>query len=143
MSVVLLDDHLLRDVLADSANGRLRRLVAGRTIATTNLFYVRLCRSVMAARGGQLTGGWSEPDRRALGLALITLSDEIAVVPMREIAARMAQLIADRPLSTLGAEAIAAAEVLDARLIVWAGDDGPAIRAAALAHRISYVTVAR
>jgi len=33
-------------------------------------------------------------------------------------------------ISTLGAEAIAAAENLDVPLCVWSGDDGPGIRGA-------------
>ena len=143
MSVVLVDDHLLRDLLADFANARLRRVVTGRSIATTNLYYARLCRSVVAARGGQLTGHWTSSQRAALGEVLTDLPDDIVIVPMREIAHRMAQLVATHPLSTLGSEAIAAAEVLGARLVVWAGDDGPAIRAAASARRVGYVTVAR
>ena len=59
MSQVVLDDHLLRDVLAGEQGRRLARLAEEHELATTNLYYVRLCKSVVAARGGKLTGGWS------------------------------------------------------------------------------------
>ena len=49
---------------------------------------------------------------------------------MRTLAYRMAELAGVYGISTLGAEAIAAAENLDAPLCVWSGDDGPGIRAA-------------
>jgi hypothetical protein len=43
----------------------------------------------------------------------------------------------------LGAEAVAAAEHLDAALYVWDGDDGPAIRQAARAAGVEYRTIAQ
>ncbi len=46
-------------------------------------------------------------------------------------------------VSTLGAEAIAAAENLDAALCVWSGDDGPGIRGAMDALGQDYRTVQR
>ncbi len=71
----------------------------------------------------------------------MTLPDRIEVVPIRLLAHRMAQLADDHRLSTLGAEAVAAAEHLRAPLCVWEGDDGPGIRAAA--RRAGYRTIAR
>ena len=68
--------------------------------------------------------------RRALGQRLVTLPSEIAVEPMRNLAFRMAELSTAYRLSSLGAEAVAAAEHLRAPLCVWVGDDGPHIRAA-------------
>jgi hypothetical protein len=51
------------------------------------------------------------------------------VVPMRELAWRMGELSNDhRGLSTLGAEAVAAAINTQGRLLVSARDDGPGIR---------------
>ncbi len=44
-------------VLAGEQGRRLARLVDTNELATTNLSYVRLCKSVIAARGGKLTGG--------------------------------------------------------------------------------------
>lgn len=132
MSVVVLDDHLLRDLLAGSD------VVPGGEVATTNLWYVRLCRSVVAARGSALTGRWTASQRQVLGRVLVTLPDDVTVVPMRELAWRMALLADAHGLSSLGAEAVAAAQQLGAALWVWAGDDGPRIRAAAAAEGVEY-----
>lgn len=133
----VIDDHLLRDVLAGRPPAGLD------AVATTNLFYVRLCRSVVAARGGALTSGWTEAERRSLGRVLVTLPEVVRLVPLADLAFRMAELSAAHGLSTLGAEAIAAAEHLGAELCVWDGDDGPRIRAAASATGIGYRTVRR
>ncbi|MDG2026858.1 MAG: hypothetical protein P8J50_07090 [Acidimicrobiales bacterium] len=62
---------------------------------------------------------------------------------MQALAYDMAELADDHGLSSLGAEAIAACRVLDAPLYVDMNDDGPRIRAAATANRITYRTVGR
>src|SRR5579884_84191 len=64
MTKALLDDHLLRDVLGNEIAPGLRRILRTHEPATTNLYLLRLCRSVVAAPGGQLTGQWP-PERRA------------------------------------------------------------------------------
>ena len=128
MSRAVLDDHLLRDLLADDMSPQLAQALAVYEPATTNLYLVRLCRSVAAAAGGALTGSWPVDARRELGRRLVLLPDDIAVVPMRALAFRMAELGHMHRLSTLGAEAAASAEHLDAPLCVWIGDDGPRLR---------------
>ena len=138
MSHVVLDDHLLREVLADEQGHRLARLVKNNEIATTNLYYVRLCRSVTAARGGTLTGGWSAEHRRELGRRLLVLPESILILPIRLIGYRVAEVAGTQRLSTLGAEAVVAAEQLGASLCVWDGDDGPGIRQAARAAGVTY-----
>jgi hypothetical protein len=60
---------------------------------------------------------------------------------MRLIGYRVAELAETQRLSTLGAEAVAAAEHLGASLCVWDGDDGPGIREAARATGVSYRTI--
>ncbi|MET0894818.1 MAG: hypothetical protein ABWY80_03095 [Acidimicrobiia bacterium] len=142
MSVVF-DDHLLRDVLSGDVSRDLARSLTGTGHATTNLYLYRLSRSVVAAAGGALTGSWSHEERTALGRRLVNLPDEIAVVPMRELTLRMAEIASAYRVSTLGAEAVAAAEHLGASLCVWEGDDGPGIRAAAKAVSVAYRTVTR
>ena len=110
--------------------------------ATTNLYYFRLCRSTVAARGGRLTGSWPSERRRELGRTLLALSEGIEIVPIRPLAYRMAELAGIYRISTLGAEAVAAAEHLLAPLCVWEGDDGPGIRAAMTELGASYRTFA-
>jgi hypothetical protein len=143
VSHVVLDDHLLRDVLADGQGPRLARLVSTNEIATTNLYYVRLCRSVIAARGGKLTGGWSTERRRELGRRLLEPPESILILPMRLIGYRVGEVADTQRVSTLGAEAIAAAEHLGSPLCVWDGDDGPGIREAARATGVTYRTIPR
>lgn len=143
MTAAVLDDHLLRDLLSDDIGDALAAVLAEHEPATTNLYYVRPCKSAVSARGGQLTGSWSAERRRALGRTLLVLPDAITVVPIRALGFRMAELTEAHRLSTLGAEAVAAAQHLNAPLVVWEGDDGPAIRAAAAALDAGYHVLSR
>jgi hypothetical protein len=141
--MVLLDDHLLRDWLV-GPDTALRRAVRRDDLATTNLWYVRLCKSAAGQRGGALLGGWDPTERDALVAALVALPNEFEVIPMRELAWRMGQLVSQhRGLSTLGSEAVAAAEALGARLLVSSRDDSPGMREACRVLRLRYATVAR
>jgi hypothetical protein len=139
----VLDDHLLRDLLADDVSDGLARLLADHEPATTNLFLYRLSKSVVSAQGGALTGRWPPEERRALGARLLTLHETVHVVPMAGLVFRMAEISDAHRVSTLGAEAVAAAEHLGAPLTVWEGDDGPGIRACCAALDVTYETVAR
>lgn len=143
MSLALLDDHLLRDLLSDDLPPRLVALLETHQPATTNLYLYRLAKSVVAARGGALTGSWAPEQRRALGASLLELPDAVEVVPLRTISYRMAEIASEHPVSTLGAECVAAAEHLGAVVCVWAGDDGPNIRAAADARGLTYHRITR
>lgn len=141
-AVVVLDDHLLRDVLTDRRGQEFELHLGGRELATTNLFYVRLCKSALGARGKQLTGGWPVEQRQALARTLMALPGEIQITPIKTIAFRMAEVGNQHRVSTLGAEAVAAAENLGAELWVWEGDDGPGIRSACTQMGIRYRTIA-
>lgn len=143
MSRVILDDHLLRDLLADDVPDELAQVLARYEPATTNLYLYRLSRSVISARGGALTGAWSPERRAALGSSLLTLPESIEIVPMRTISYRMAEIAAAHRVSTLGAECVAASEHLEAPVCVWRGDDGPALRAAMAHLGRDYRTVPR
>lgn len=139
----MLDDHLLRDVLAQDLSDDLADVLHQHEPATTNLYLHRLCKSVVSARGGALTGSWPVERRRDLGRTLLALPDTIQVIPVRELAYRMADIAEAHRISTLGAEAVAAAEHLGATLCVWEGDDGPGIRSAIAAVGASYRTIPR
>jgi hypothetical protein len=141
--VALLDDHLLRDLLADDLSTELAEILDEHEPATTNLYLYRLSRSVVTASGGALTGSWPVEQRRELGRTLLALPESVQVVPMRVLAYRMAEIADAQRISTLGAEAAAAAEHLGAALCVWEGDDGPGIRSAADAVGVPYRTVVR
>lgn len=141
--MLLLDDHLLRDWIA-GPDAALRRVVRQDDLATTNLWYARLCKSAASQRGGALLRDWDPNERDALVAALVALPDEFEVVPMRNLAWRMGQLVSEHSgLSTLGSEAVASAETLSARLMVSSRDDSPGIRSACRALRIRYTTLPR
>ena len=142
---VVVDDHLLRDILADQRGLALRVALRGaKTIATTNLFYARLCRSAAAAvGGGQLLTALPSQARVVVSAKLIELPPSIVVLPMKELAWDMGMVSAEFRLSTLGAEAIVAAKALKARLAVWNGNDGPRIKEAASANDVPYLAVER
>lgn len=141
--MVLLDDHLLRDWLV-GPDPALRRAVRRDGIATTNLWYARLCKSAAGRRGGALLGGWDPVERDAVVAALVALPRDVEVVPMRELAWRMGQLVSEhRGLSALGSEAVAAAEALGARLLASSRDDSPGVRQACRALRLRYSTLPR
>lgn len=143
MSLAILDDHLLRDLLADDLSAELAAVLDHHDPATTNLYLYRLSRSVVSARGGALTGGWSAEQRRALGAGLLASADSIEIVPLRTITSRMAEIAESHRVSTLGAECVAAAEHLDAPAYVWSGDDGPGIRAAMADLGLDYRAITR
>ena len=143
MSWAILDDHLLRDLLADDLSADLADVLDRHEPATTNLYLYRLSRSVLSARGGALTGRWPAEQRRALGASLLALPDNIQIVPLRTITSRMAAIAESHRVSTLGAECVAAAEHLDAPVYVWSGDDGPGIRGAMAGLALDYRTITR
>ena len=143
MSVVVVDDHLLGDVIGGTAPRDLAALLRHNDIATTNLYLYRLCRAALAGRGGALTGSWSAERRKQAAKALTVLSPHIQVTPMQDLAFRMAEVAQEFGLSALGAEAIAATEAHGGRLCVWEGDDGPNVRACSEALGVDYRTIPR
>lgn len=136
---MIVDDHLLRSVLQGRIPPALALMLDDHVVATTNLFYARLCRSVAAAqrRLGIDAGTLTE-----LGIALSELPEPIRITPMRGLAWRMAAVVNQHRVSLLGAEAVVAAAHLDATLCVASTDDGPGIRAAAEAVGVPYVVIA-
>ena len=88
-----------------------------------------------------MTGSWQPEQRRALAARLVALPDTVEVVPIRRLAFRMAEIADVHRVSTLGAEAAAAAEHLVAPLCVWEGDDGAGIRRCCAALGVRYRTL--
>jgi hypothetical protein len=143
MAVALIDDHLLRDWLA-GPDPALKRAIGRSTIATTNLWYARLCKSAAGHGGGSLLGSWSGAEREVVIAGLIALPDDVSVAPMTELAWRMGQLVHQHNgLSTLGAEAVAAAERVGARILVSSRDVGPGIQHACEALKIRHQVLPR
>jgi hypothetical protein len=140
---VLLDDHLLRDWLT-GPDRTLRAAVRGKDVATTNLWYARLCKSAARAGRGALLGDLNQIERQAVVAALVRLPDAVRVVPRRRLAWRMGLLVSEQAgLSTLGSETVAAAETLGARVLASSRDDSPGIRLTCERLHIRYDTVGR
>lgn len=146
MAIVVVDDHLLRDLLAGQRQSDLDGL-APDGIATTGLWRFRLCSSIADPR---VSGKLSAPvallpaDLRESFLAqMVALPTAITVLNMRDLAWPMAQLQArhrseGRNLSAAMVEALAAAHELDGALAVSRHDVGPNLRAAAEADGIPF-----
>jgi hypothetical protein len=142
VSVVIVDDHLLRDILTNQPTPELTADLRDAEVYTTNLWYLRLCRSVAASAGGRLTRALDANQRRALGRELTIIVPEIGIVAFADLAWQMAERHAEHALSTLSCEALVAADHLSASICVWSGDDGPNLRAACHDRGVSYRTFA-
>ena len=146
MAIVVVDDHLLRDVLAGQRTADLDGL-APDGIASTGLWLLRLCSSFADPR---VSGKLSAPVtllpaelQESFRAQITALPPDITVLSMRELAWPMAQLQArhranGRSLSAAMAEALAAAHDLDGSLAVSRHDVGPNLKAAAEADRVPF-----
>ncbi len=138
MSTVVVDDHVLRDVLAGQRPHDLGGLATA--LATTGLWLFRLSSSFAEPR---VIGKLSAPvavlpadERDRFVSRLIALPEDIAVVNLRHLAWPMARLqqhhrAAGRPLSAAMVEALAAAHALGAGIAVSRHDVGPSLKASA------------
>lgn len=145
MTTVVIDDHLLRDVLTGNRPPDLGG--SATALATTGLWLLRLS-SAWAAPGvvGKLTAPVEalSPDQQDVFRArLVALPDEIEVLPLRQLAWPMAILQhrhrgEGHPLSAAMAEALAAAHALGAAIAVSNLDVGPNLKAAAERDRVPF-----
>jgi hypothetical protein len=135
---VVIDDHLLRDVLAGDRSPDLDGLATA--LATTGLWLYRLSSAWATPEVlGKLTAPVAAlpADQQELFRArLVALPDDIEVLPLRQLAWPMALLqhrhrVDGRPLSAAMAEALTAAQALGAAIAVSRDDVGPNLKAAA------------
>lgn len=115
MTVALIDDQALGAVLRGSTPRQLRR----RQLATTGLWYVRLCQAVLSAT--DRVGALSKPfatlpaERREQALAaLLELPADIELLSLRQLGPVIGQLRRRHSLNILGVEVLAAAIALEA-----------------------------
>ncbi len=145
MVTVVIDDHLLRDVLTGNLSADLGGIAT--SLATTGLWLFRLS-SAWAAPGvlGKLTAPLAalpSDQQERFRARLVALPDEIELLPLRQLAWPMALLqqhhrSAGRPLSAAMAEALAAAHALDAAIAVSSRDVGPNLKAASESDRVPF-----
>ena len=145
MATVVIDDHLLRDVLTGNRSPDLEGIAT--SLATTGLWLFRLS-SALASPDvvGKLTApvaALSAEQQDAFRARLVALPDEIEVLPLRQLAWPIALLqhrhrSAGRPLSATMAEALAAAQTLGGPIAVSSRYVGPNLEAAAEHDRVPF-----
>lgn len=145
MATVVIDDHLLRDVLSGDRSQDLGGLASA--VATTGLWLFRLTSALAApAVVDRLTASvavLSAEQQDRFRTRLVALPDSIEVLHLRQLAWPMAELQSrhraeGRPLSAAMAEALAAAQALEAGIAVSRLDVGPHLKAAAEHDGVSF-----
>lgn len=146
MASTIVDDHILRDILAGSRSETLDG-IAPDGVATTGLWLFRLCSSFADPLViGRLSGpvvGLPEDLQARFRAQLIELPASIEVLSLRDLAWPMALLQTRhrrerRSLSAAMVEALAAAHRLGKAIAVSRNDVGPNLRAAALADGVTF-----
>ena len=145
MATVVIDDHLLREVLTANRPPDLEGIAT--SLATTGLWLFRLS-SAWAAPDvvGKLTApvaALSADQQQVFRTRLVALPDDIEVLPLRQLAWPIALLqhrhrSEGRPLSAAMAEALAAAQTLDGGIAVSSQDVGPNLKASAEYDRVPF-----
>lgn len=133
-STVLVDDHLLLRILLDDEPPEF--LPSGAVVATTGLWYHRLCRAlagdtVVGALSRQI-GDVDAAVAAALVAVVIDLPETVQLLSLRTLGWTMGELVhTGARLNLLSLEAIAAARHLDAEICLPAADDNRPLRRAA------------
>ena len=144
MSTVLLDDHLLLRILLADEPASLRP--TGAALATTGLWYHRLCRAladdtVIGSMSRQL-GNVHDTIAAEVLEAVIDLPDTIEVVSLRTLGWPMGSLAHEGlHLNLLSLEALAAARHLSADICLAKADDNAPLRAAAKHYGVKIRTI--
>jgi hypothetical protein len=145
VATIVVDDHLLRDVLAGQRASDLGGLAS--RLATTGLWLFRLSRSfanpgVAGKLSAPVMGLPAELQAR-FRAQLVALPPEIEVLHLRDLAWPMAELqqrhrALGYHLSAAMVEALAAAHELEAGIAVSHDDVGPSLKAAAHEDGIAF-----
>jgi hypothetical protein len=138
---VLLDDRAL---VAHLVGERLP-VAKGTERFTSTYFYFRACRAVVAGAGGRLSGPFEQldPDRRAAALDhMLSLPDDVGLPDPRRMVPLMVEVHRRHPnLNVLNTEAVAAALMLGATMVLGPATSGGQLEAVLPAERIAYRTV--
>ena len=136
--MILVDDHLIADRLAQGSLALGPGELPAR-VATTCSWWWRLSAALAGTSGGAITRHFSavQPGARtALQRTIARLPDSILILDLRDLIPAMAVLAAEHGLNLLTAEAVVAAEVLSAEVVVR--QDTPTLRETAHARGIPY-----
>ncbi len=149
MTSLVVDDHLLRDILTGERSPDLDG-IASNAVATTGLWLFRLCSSLakpsVAGKLSSPVSALPDEDVARFRSQLTTLPSEIVVLSLRELLWSMAELQqrhreAGRSMSAAMIEALASAHHLGAGIAVSRHDVGPSLRAAAHADGIEFLVL--
>lgn len=147
--MIVLDDYLVRDLVADRLSPELSAI--DDNYATTNLWLFRLAGALSRqGLGGRLAGPVKELGPTRVARFRQELADRLqtlTIVPMQEIVWSMAELQAGhgdegRNLSAAMAEALAAAELLGAGIAVADVNVGPGLEASAATDGVPFHVIA-
>ena len=141
---VIVDDHLLREILLEQEPKWLRRARRGGQVLTTGCWYYRLC---SAWHDDSITGSLSGPIA-ALPAGLqsgvieqvIRLPESIGLISMHDLAWTASRLGRIHGLNLLAAEALAAAVHSNSVIATAASNLSPRLREAAAREGIRVVS---
>lgn len=137
---IVIDDHLLFDVLAGRTTEALQDEARRGGLFTTGTWYYRLARAIGAGPGtGRLSRRLellTAPEARRITAALDELPAEVGLLSLRVVVPVMQALRVRQTLNMLSAEALAAAVILEASLLVSV--DSPLLRAGAADLAVGY-----
>lgn len=134
---IVIDDHLLIDVLAETTTGWLREQVERSVTYTTGSWYYRLATAAHRGSGhGSLSRRLADLPTELRGERIDRLPDWIGLVGPRLLVPVMAAIQTRRRPNVLTAEALAVAVVTDSQVVV--STDSPLLREGALDLGIEY-----
>ena len=116
---VVIDDHLLIDVLAETATGWLRDQVEQSVIYTTSSWYSRVANAALRGSGdGTLSRRLAQLPESVRRERIDNLPEWIGLLGPRLVVPVMASIITRRRPNLLAAEALAVAVITDSSLAV-------------------------
>lgn len=137
---LVVDDHLLLDLLAGTAQGWLADEASQSAIYTTGSWYYRVASAADHGSGtGSLSGRISalpDEDQRAVRSRLGSLPDSIGLIGPRTLVPVMAALRTPRQLNHLSGEALAVAILTEPTIAVRT--NSPPLRQACGALHVAY-----
>ena len=138
--MLVIDDHLLLDILAGNATPPFADEASRSAMYTTSSWYYRVASAAEQGSGeGSLSGRistLSDPDRQEVRARLLSLPDPIGMIGPRTLVPVMAALRTPRRLNFLSSEALAVAILTESSIAVRT--DSPPLREACAALRVTY-----
>lgn len=140
---LVLDDHLLLDLLAEDVQGWLAETASQSAVNTTASWYYRVANAWEHGSGrGSMSGritAMAEPARTAVVRRIAELPEEVGLIGPRTLVPIMAGLQTPRRVNYLSAEALALAVLTEATVAVRT--DSPPLREACQAVLVDYRVV--